>query len=1717
MSKKPFIVKNGLSSNDTLVIGENGKLHANNTITAGTILGSMLEDSGTPTGVFGSASQVPVITVDSKGRITSIANTNVAGVTGFTYTAANNTLEITTADGGSFTATIDESEFSKFITVANTYANFVTNTAFQSVVANTNSYIATTAATELSHLANTNAYIASTLANTNAYIATKVDSSTFNAALANTNAYIATKVDTSTFNAALANTNAYIATTAATELSHLANTNSFIANVRDTRATWTALTGTNTSIRALVSDRMQVANVEAYLANTNSYIGTKVNTTTFNSALANTNSYIGTKASWSALTTTNTNIRTLVSDRIQVANAISTFATWNALTSTNTAIRLAISNEISALVNSAPTTLDTLNELAAALGDDPNFATTVSNSIGTKAASAITISAGSGLTGGGDLTTNRTISHADTSTQASVNNSNGTVIQDITLDGFGHITGLASVDLDGRYYTETEADSRYYRKYETTGISDYNSLTTGAWSTTSTTAGNIPYANYNGTWHISDPTNDRQYQLWMGDSPDGGLRFRAKQGSSTGWHSWNKIFHDSYHPNADAWTNTRTNTVTLTGDVTGSGSASVNGTGNWTVSLSTVVGDDSHDHTRLLAVDDRDMKPNTSGIGSGVKAIKAFFSSYGGMTGSTDANYQDVLVLDTYSDASGGNANAITMDKSDGSMRIWNAGQTATSWGTPQRVFADNYHPNADKWTTSRTLSLTGDVSGSTSWDGSGNASISVTVNNDSHTHSINTISDEHRLFNNMGDNHSTYTDFNSISQFGVRYVQGSTNGPGTGSSQFYGFSLGLGNEYAYSQYALQLAIPRYYSSDKYLSIRTREGGTWGSWSKIGAGNADTWTTSRTNTVTLTGDVTGSGSASVNGSGNWTVSLTTTVANDSHSHSNYVTTTYNSSLNSDSRNSRGVTRLYRRDDNSDYSVQTYWTGSYWRLYGYNGDSSHADVHVGYADSAGSAGNADTLDSQHGSYYNHRNYTDASTYLGGYYVSGGTEKPNNTIFGAGKFKVAMLSGSNLGYGGSWNDVMWISTYNGGDVKGSFALVFDKYSDNMYFSRQNFDSSSWGAGRLLMHSGNISSYAAPVSHSHDYVVEGGTSFSGKYPVVVRTSADVIYSDADIQFEGSNSQLTVNGSVVSPIFYDTNTAYYADPAGTSVLNNVYLNGTSGNYAIGKYHSGSDFTSGTLIVTNIDSSGTSGASYVLEVTGKSYSANPAFSFIIQGYIYNNTFINYSGTNISGYGPSSVVTLDYSGNLAFWFPRISYWNSFEARCRDAGGSPINRVTSIINSSEPSSTKKVTVTMRNSAVYGINSNTAELYATTFYDSNDTGYYINPASSSNIDEITVNGQAFFYNWVRTYGEEGLYSQSYGQHFYPDSGGYYWESDGPIRVRDGFDGSTKGVFGYHDSNGKGVLSANSSWWLNQSNVDDGSQLIIGGHYGANAHSTYTTRKLMFGGGNADAQGNYYIGTNLENVGGNYNKLDFRWHTGIRMGAQSSYGGIRLYDSEDLGTVQWQFNGGSGYTYKYNWMYVNTSGFYSDTNGAHLKPNDGSSYGSWHVQGSRNGWRGIHFYDGGNTPHLMFDGSSNGGIYYESTGRWAQYYSHSNNCWGIGSSTTSSSYGIYDSAGGIYSTGNITAYSDRRAKENIVPIENALETVEKIQGVKYNKIGQEKTEVGFIAQDINEHLPEVVTYAEDIDQYGVAYGNVTALLVEAVKELSAEVKRLKEKLGE
>ena len=94
----------------------------------------------------------------------------------------------------------------------------------------------------------------------------------------------------------------------------------------------------------------------------------------------------------------------------------------------------------------------------------------------------------------------------------------------------------------------------------------------------------------------------------------------------------------------------------------------------------------------------------------------------------------------------------------------------------------------------------------------------------------------------------------------------------------------------------------------------------------------------------------------------------------------------------------------------------------------------------------------------------------------------------------------------------------------------------------------------------------------------------------------------------------------------------------------------------------------------------------------------------------------------------------------------------------------------------------------------------------------------------------------------------------------------------------------------------------------------------------------------------------------------------------------------------------------------------------------------------------------------------------------------------------------------------TGDITAYSDRRVKENIKTIDNALAKVLCLRGVTYNRtdLDDKSEKIGVIAQEIQEILPQVVS--EENDRYSVAYGNITGVLIEAIKEQQKQIEELK-----
>jgi len=94
--------------------------------------------------------------------------------------------------------------------------------------------------------------------------------------------------------------------------------------------------------------------------------------------------------------------------------------------------------------------------------------------------------------------------------------------------------------------------------------------------------------------------------------------------------------------------------------------------------------------------------------------------------------------------------------------------------------------------------------------------------------------------------------------------------------------------------------------------------------------------------------------------------------------------------------------------------------------------------------------------------------------------------------------------------------------------------------------------------------------------------------------------------------------------------------------------------------------------------------------------------------------------------------------------------------------------------------------------------------------------------------------------------------------------------------------------------------------------------------------------------------------------------------------------------------------------------------------------------------------------------------------------------------------------------------TTYSSKRWKENIILITGALEKVKKLQGVYFNWKETGNHDLGMIAEEVGKIIPEVVAYEENgIDAKSIDYARLTALLVEAVKQLKAENDSLKQRI--
>lgn len=128
-------------------------------------------------------------------------------------------------------------------------------------------------------------------------------------------------------------------------------------------------------------------------------------------------------------------------------------------------------------------------------------------------------------------------------------------------------------------------------------------------------------------------------------------------------------------------------------------------------------------------------------------------------------------------------------------------------------------------------------------------------------------------------------------------------------------------------------------------------------------------------------------------------------------------------------------------------------------------------------------------------------------------------------------------------------------------------------------------------------------------------------------------------------------------------------------------------------------------------------------------------------------------------------------------------------------------------------------------------------------------------------------------------------------------------------------------------------------------------------------------------------------------------------------------------------------------------------------------------------------------------------------------SQFSSHLQaHCLGIGTAPSGTT-------GEIRAAGDITAYysSDKRLKDNITPISDAINKLNQIGGYEFDwnsNSSHSGHDVGVIAQEIEKVLPEVVT-TRDNGYMAVRYEKIVALLIQAVKEQQLQIDELKSKL--
>ena len=187
------------------------------------------------------------------------------------------------------------------------------------------------------------------------------------------------------------------------------------------------------------------------------------------------------------------------------------------------------------------------------------------------------------------------------------------------------------------------------------------------------------------------------------------------------------------------------------------------------------------------------------------------------------------------------------------------------------------------------------------------------------------------------------------------------------------------------------------------------------------------------------------------------------------------------------------------------------------------------------------------------------------------------------------------------------------------------------------------------------------------------------------------------------------------------------------------------------------------------------------------------------------------------------------------------------------------------------------------------------------------------------------------------------------------------------------------------------------------------------------------------------------------------------------------------------------------------ANGAGQISLVGGSHITINPGNASNLY--LGADGAGKDVYFYGGASNEQILYDASDHQLKVTDSSGALQLTIGGDDSAeFAIDVSQATSN------SGKIRATAFVT-YSDETLKTNIKPMNNAMDTVMKLQGVNFDWKNDGASDFGFIAQDLQKVIPQAVSSADTEDGVmGVDYSRLTAVLVEAMKAQQTEIETLK-----